>query len=73
MKIFVKTLACKNITLDVEPTDTIQNLKGKIQDQEAIPAHYQELLFYGRLLMDTETLSHCKIQNEATLLLLKLQ
>ena len=37
MQIFVKTLTGKNITLDVEPTNTISDLKGKIQDKEAIP------------------------------------
>ena len=34
MQIFVKTLTGKTITLDVEPSDTIENVKSKIQDKE---------------------------------------
>ena len=34
MQIFVKTLTGKTITLEVEPSDTIENVKAKIQDKE---------------------------------------
>ena len=67
MQLFMKTLTGRTMTLNAEPTETVADLKKKMEEKEGIPADQQRFVFAGKPLEDTRALSDYNIQNESTI------
>jgi len=69
MQIFVKLITGENITLEVESSDTVEAVKGKIEEKEGIPARIQRLVFGGNELQEGITLADYDVKPGDTILL----
>jgi ubiquitin len=70
MQIIVKKLSGKSITVDVDPSNSVLEVKQKIQNQEGYPNESQRLIFVGKQLEDSRTLSDYSIEEGTVIYLL---
>jgi ubiquitin C len=67
IQIFIRSPGGKTITLQVNPSDTVETIKDMIWSKEGLPIHEQRLIFFGKQIEDRRTLSDYGIQKESTL------
>ncbi|KAI0335009.1 UV excision repair protein Rad23 [Cubamyces sp. BRFM 1775] len=70
MKITVKTLQQKVFQIDAEGSDTVADLKRKIQETQSHPIENQKLIYSGKVLPDTKTVESCEIKEKDFLVLM---
>ncbi|KIP05586.1 hypothetical protein PHLGIDRAFT_128788 [Phlebiopsis gigantea 11061_1 CR5-6] len=70
MKITVKTLQQKTFQLDAEGSDTVADLKKKIEEDHGHPAATQKLIYSGQVLSDDKTVGSCNIKEKGFLVLM---
>ena len=70
MKILVKTITNVEISLDVEPSDTIAQVKAKIEEKDNSHPPHKILIFGGEVVDDEKTLAECGIQNESCVMMI---
>ena len=66
MQVFVKTLTGKTISVDVEPDESVESLKAKIQEKEGVPPDQQRIIFGGKQLDGLKSLSDYDIDDDST-------
>ena len=66
MQIFIRLFTGKHITLDVNPTDLVEDIKSIIFEREKIPIEHQHITFSGKLLEDKNNLEFYNVQKDST-------